>query len=77
MQDIRYACRTLSRNRGFAAAAICTLALGIGANTAIFDVISGVLQRPLPYPESEAAKSRCGTDATHRRILVVFLPGLP
>jgi predicted permease len=49
LQDIRYAWRTLGKNRGFAAAAICTLALGIGANTALFDVINGVVFSPLPY----------------------------
>jgi predicted permease len=49
LQDLRYAFRTLNKNRGFAMAAICTLALGIGATTAIFDVINGVVLRPLPY----------------------------
>lgn len=62
VQDVRYGLRQLRRNPGFTAVAVITLALGIGANTAIFSVVDAILVRPLPYPNAGS---------------VVFLRGAP
>ncbi|HEX8680239.1 MAG TPA: ABC transporter permease, partial [Chthoniobacterales bacterium] len=53
VHDIRYGFRMLLKHKGFSAVAIIALALGIGANTAIFSLVNGVLLRPLPFPEAD------------------------
>jgi len=61
-QDLRYAARLLSRNPGFAAAAILTLTLGIGMTTAIFSVVDAVLLRPVPFPDPDRLVTVWETD---------------
>jgi putative ABC transport system permease protein len=61
-RDLRYSARALAANKGFAGVAVVTLALGIGANTAVFTVTNALLLRPFPYRDPERLVSVAGTD---------------
>jgi putative ABC transport system permease protein len=68
-QDVRLALRTMARRKAFTAVAVLTLTLGIGANTAIFSVVSAVLLRPLPFPSADRLMVLWGTNDGKTQLL--------
>lgn len=73
VRDVRHACRGLASNPGFATVAVLTLALAVGANTAIFSIFDTAIMRPLPYPDADRRSRH--VSARHR-IALELCPGM-
>ena len=76
LQDLRYALRTFKRSAGLTFVVVASLAIGIGANTAVFSVVNALLLKPLPYPAPDAANEPPRTEA-HKNVRILLAEDNP